>query len=71
MIFHTGFPFSAIQKYGYDEEKKRYYVFFHDGSAYEYLNVPRKTYEGMLREERKDWYLNTYLKGEYCVRKIQ
>ena len=54
-----------IRSVGYDPGSSTLEVEFNSGSIYQYLNVPKDEYEGLMSASSKGRYFNTNIKGEY------
>ncbi|MBC8236267.1 KTSC domain-containing protein [bacterium] len=63
---------SNIRSIGYDTENKILEVEFHNGSIYQYYNVPQNRYEGLMKAGSKGIYLDTFIKKHgYTYRRIR
>jgi hypothetical protein len=62
---------SNIEAIGYSEEDNILEVEFHDGSVYQYLEVPKDIYDGLMSASSHGTYLNEHVKKVYNFRKIQ
>jgi len=56
---------SNIRSVGYDAESSTLEVEFNSGNVYQYLNVPKSEYEGLMSASSKGRYFNTNIKGAY------
>ena len=56
---------SNIRSVGYDPGLATLEVEFNSGSVYEYLNVPKDEYEGLMSASSKGRYFNINIKGAY------
>lgn len=45
-------------------------VEFHNGSVYQYFDVPWRVYEGLLGAQSKGSYLNLLISGEYEYQRV-
>lgn len=59
-----------INSVGYDEEKKVLSVQFKAGGTYEYDDVPKEEYEGLLSTESVGKYFSSRIRNKYVTRKI-
>ena len=60
---------SQIRSIGYDEAAKRLELEFQSGGVYAYEDVPKDTYEGLLRAESKGHFFAVAIKPEFqCTR---
>lgn len=57
---------SNIAAVGYDEEKKLLRVHFKNGGRYDYSDVSREEYDGLLGAESIGRHLNTHIKSKSC-----
>ena len=56
---------SNVASVGYEEFTQTLEVEFHDGSVYQYFDVPRSTYEGLINASSVGSYLHHNIKGKY------
>jgi KTSC domain len=56
---------SAISAVGYDETTRRMKIQFTSTGTYEFCNVPRHIYEGLLSASSKGTYYNNYIRDRY------
>jgi hypothetical protein len=56
---------SALAQVAYDNQCATLQVEFHDGAVYQYLGVPRDTYEDLLRADSKGTYFNHHIRGPF------
>lgn len=61
---------SNVQAIGYDADKKKLRVAFHNGSVYDYHDVPQEAYDASLTAESVGKYLNTHIKPKYGYEKV-
>jgi hypothetical protein len=61
---------SNISSIGYDEEYSILEVEFNSGSIYQYMNVPKNLYAGIMSAASHGSYLNYYIKDRYTYREI-
>jgi hypothetical protein len=59
---------SAIDRIGYDEERRELYVRFRGGGAYTYLAVPPEEWVALCEAESKGAFVNQAIKPRYEVR---
>ena len=52
----------------YDEGSRRLVITFRSGSVYEYTDVPREVYVGIMAAPARGVYFNTYVKDRYPFR---
>lgn len=62
---------SNIESIGYSKEENILEVEFHDGSEYQYLEVPENIYVGLVSASSHGSYLNEHVKNVYNFRKIR
>lgn len=63
-------PSTAVTGFNYDEPHSTLKVIYTSGSAYAYLNVPRRVYLAMKRAFSKGGFLNRNIKGKYPFKKL-
>ena len=61
----TAVESSQIKSVGYDEESSTLEVEFKNGSVYEYADVPKDVYEGMMNADSVGRTFNATVKGVY------
>ena len=64
------FESSNIASLKYDAETLTLQVSFHNGSDYQYFDVPQQTWEAMKLAESKGVFLNSEIKGTYRYSKV-
>ncbi|ASC69462.1 hypothetical protein XM38_003890 [Halomicronema hongdechloris C2206] len=52
---------SMIQAFGYDEDNETLLVIFNSGKTYQYSEVPKETYEGLLESDSKGSYMRSFV----------
>ncbi len=53
---------SNIAAIGYDTANRILEIAFHNGSIYQYFNVPAHIYEGLMRASSHGQYFDAYIK---------
>lgn len=61
---------SNIASVGYDAASETLEVEFHNGTVYQYYNVPQGTYDQFLESPSKGQYLNIYIKNTYPFSRV-
>lgn len=61
---------SNIRAIGYDPDNLILQIKFHDGSVYQYRNVPSFIFDSFLRAGSKGQYANAHIYKNYPSRKI-
>jgi len=61
---------SNIASIGYDESTQTLEVEFHNGTVYQYYNVPPSMHEQLMSEGSKGRFLNTYIKNAYPYSRV-
>lgn len=61
---------SNIHEIGYDNATKTLVVSFHNGSTYEYIEVPPQLVNDFIVASSKGRFLNDKIKGNFKYRKI-
>ena len=62
---------SNIVSIGYAEASYTLEVEFHSGSVYQYYNVPKSVYEGLMNASSHGTYLARYVKDVYRYREVK
>jgi len=60
---------SDLSHVGYDEGSKTLCVWFHGGGVYEYDDVPRSVYDGLMSASSHGKHFHQHIKGEYNYKK--
>ena len=61
---------SMIDAVFYDYSNRTLTVFFRKGGTYEYLEVPRATYEEMIRSASVGRYYHASIRGHFTSRRL-
>jgi hypothetical protein len=61
---------SDIASVGYDDANQILEVEFRTGPVYQYYNVPKSVYEGLMHAPSHGTYLARYIKGVYRYREV-
>lgn len=56
---------STVESVGYDDESSTLEIAFHNGSIYQYFDVPRAVYDMMLQAESPGGFLHEQIRGMY------
>jgi lysyl-tRNA synthetase class 2 len=56
---------TTMKSVGYESKSKVLEIEFGSGVVYQYLEVPKKVYEGLRRAESKGQYFNGEIRDEY------
>lgn len=62
---------SDLVSVGYDPLTRILEVEFKENRVYQYLDVPKDIYEGLLRAESYGRYFHTYIIAYYRYRRVQ
>lgn len=62
---------SNLRAVGYNPLQNKLTIEFNSGSVYEYYNVPKQVYEGLLNASSKGGYHYKYIKNSYSYSKIR
>lgn len=62
---------SMIQSIGYDERAQTLEIEFHNGSVYQYYEVPKRIYEEMMKSSSLGKYFIFEIKGGYQYAKVK
>ena len=61
---------SSLARLSYDRQQAILQVAFRDGTAYEYADVPLKTYQNLLQADSKGSYFNYYIRDRFTASKL-
>lgn len=61
---------SLIRAIGYDENTNTLRLEFNKGRGYEYQNVPKEVYKGIMKASSAGRYFNAEIKGNYSYSEI-
>jgi len=61
---------SNIGQFGHDEKSEILQVEFKNGGVYQYFDVPRHVYDGMVSSDSRGQFLHANIKGEYRYSKV-
>jgi len=61
---------SGISSVGYDESSKILEIEFIDGDVYQYFDVPRRDYDGLMGANSIGRYVNQDIKPNYRFSKV-
>ena len=56
---------SSVDAVGYDKKSKTLRIWFHEGSAYDYYNVPKTKFEAIFKVPSIGAFVNQEIKGFY------
>lgn len=56
---------SNISSIGYDEDSSTVEIEFHNGTIYQYFDVPASVYKGIMEAGSKGQYFAQHVKGYY------
>ena len=56
---------SNISSIGYDEGSSTVEIEFHNGTVYQYFDVPESVYKGIMEAGSKGQYFAQHIKGYY------
>ena len=56
---------TAVWAAGYDESLRLLQIELMNGGVYDYLNVPREVYEGLMKADSKGGYYNREIRDKY------
>ena len=62
---------SDLSAIDFDDWSNTLTIAFHSGGAYEYYNVPRSEYDGLLNASSHGRYFHAYIKDQYPYRRIR
>lgn len=61
---------SNIASVGYDEDSSTLEIEFNNGAVYQYFDVSKKIYDGLITADSVGSYLASYIKGHYRYSKV-
>ena len=61
---------SNVAEVGYDQDALVMEVLFHNGSVYQYFDVPQMLFQEMLQSDSIGGFLNEHIKGSYRYAKL-
>lgn len=67
---HLPVTSSLIKSVGYNEEERRMQVSFHNGSTYEYANVPLHAYGDFIASASVGKHFNDNISGRYDHKRL-
>lgn len=59
-----------IKSIGYDDVEKLLTLEFNSGGSYQYSDVPKEVFDGLLNAESAGKYFHAIIKGKYDSEKI-
>jgi hypothetical protein len=62
---------SNVASVGYDDESRTLEIGFHNGSVYQYFDVPRAVYESLISADSAGSYLHQNIKGVYRFARVE
>lgn len=60
-------PSSVIRDYSYDAASRTLSITFQSGRAYQYLDVPGETFEGLREAFAKGEYFNQHIRSQFVA----
>lgn len=61
---------SNISSIGYEDKSETLEIEFHNGGVYQYFNVPKRVYEGLMSADSHGRFFIRNIKGTYGYKKI-
>lgn len=61
---------SNVASVGYDEDSSTLEVEFNNGAVYQYFDVSKSVYEGLIGADSVGSYLASHVKGNYRYSKV-
>jgi hypothetical protein len=62
---------SNIRSIGYNEKSKVLEIKFHESRIYQYFNVPKYVYHGLINAQSHGSYFHSNIKGKYNYQRIK
>ena len=59
-----------MESVGYDQKSRTLEIEFEGGAVYEYFNVPRTTYDGLMAASSHGKYFHRWIKDQFRYRRI-
>jgi hypothetical protein len=66
----TSVQSSNIASIGYDEKSETLEIQFLNGGVYQYFDIPKNVYDGIMRADSHGQYLAQFIKGKYRFSKV-
>jgi hypothetical protein len=63
MMNPVAVPSSSLAQVDYDSHRAILQVVFRDGTAYQYVGVPLRTFHGLLQADSKGAYFNQHIRS--------
>lgn len=70
MEHYTNFSSSNVNRISYDDESSTLEVEFHNGSIYQYFDVPQQVWEQFKAAGSKGQFIHQVLKGQYRYARV-
>jgi hypothetical protein len=70
MEHFTDFQSTTIRRISYDEKSSTLEVEFHNGSSYQYFDVPSQIWEAFKTSDSKGKFIHENLKGHYRYSRV-
>lgn len=61
---------SNVASIGYDAQTETLEVEFHNGTIYQYFNVPQGLYDQLCNASSKGVFLNTYIRNAFAYSRV-
>ncbi|MBD3329520.1 KTSC domain-containing protein [Candidatus Dojkabacteria bacterium] len=61
---------SNLASVGYDENSNTLEIEFHSSGIYQYFNVPKNVYDGLMSASSHGQYFDQNIKGVYQYKKV-
>lgn len=61
---------SNVASVGYEEDTQTLEIEFHNGSVYQYYDVPKNVYEALMSATSVGSYLASNIKGQYRYSRV-
>ena len=61
---------SNITSIGYDQDSETLEIEFHNGGVYQYFDVPKGVYDGLIAADSHGSYLASSIKGVFRYSKV-
>lgn len=66
----SDFESSNIQKIGFDQAQSLLQIWFHNGTTYQYFDVPTNVWEAFKVSVSKGQYMHAQIRGKYRYTKV-
>ena len=69
-MHHTPLSSSNLASAGYDDESQTLEIEFHSGGTYQYFDVPRTIYDGLLSADSAGRFFHQQIRGIFRYARV-